>query len=332
MERRAVIIGGGPAAEQFIVNLEAQPDNDIRICGIFDDRNDRRSPASVAGYPKLGDIQELVEFTRRARIDMLIVTLPLSAEQRLLTILKKLWVLPVDIRLSAHGSQLRFRSRSCSFVGKVPLLNVFDKPIAEWDAIRKRTFDILFAAVAILVLSPVFLLTAAAIKFDSKGPVLFRQKRHGFNNQIIDVLKFRSMHHEMSDPAGKRIITRNDPRVTRVGRFIRKTSIDELPQLWNVLRGELSLVGPRPHAVHAVSSTNEAFIELVDDYFGRHRVKPGITGWAQVKGYRGEIDQPEKLRKRIEHDLAYIENWSILFDAAILAMTPLSLLRMQNAY
>ena len=162
--------------------------------------------------------------------------------------------------------------------------------------------------------------------------MLFRQKRHGFNNQIIEVLKFRSLYHEMSDPSARQIVTKDDRRVTRVGRFIRRSSIDELPQLINVLRGELSLVGPRPHAVHAISSANQTFVEIVDGYFGRHKVKPGITGWAQIKGWRGEIDQPDKLKKRFEHDLYYIENWSLLLDLIIVLATPFSLLRTQAAY
>ncbi|MDY8107686.1 undecaprenyl-phosphate glucose phosphotransferase [Fulvimarina sp. 2208YS6-2-32] len=327
MERRAVIVGGGKNAEDLIRGLEAQSDSDIRICGIFDDRNDRRSPPVVAGYPKLGTIPELVAFSRMTRIDMLIVTLPLSAEQRLLTLLKKLWVLPVDIRLSAHATELHFRPRSYSFIGEIPMIDVLDRPLADWDWIAKRVFDVVVAALAILVLSPVLLITALAVKLDTPGPVIFRQKRHGFNNQTIEVFKFRSLRHEFSDPEARRVVTRNDRRVTRVGAFIRKTSIDELPQLFNVLRGELSLVGPRPHALHAQSSQNETFTLIVDGYFGRHKVKPGITGWAQIKGWRGEIDQPDKLKRRFEHDLYYIENWSLRLDLYILLMTPISMLR-----
>ncbi|MEF2548737.1 undecaprenyl-phosphate glucose phosphotransferase [Aurantimonas sp. E1-2-R+4] len=332
MERRAVIVGGGKEAEMLIRNLEIQPDSDIRICGIFDDRDNDRSPPIVAGYPKLGTVTELVEFARLTRIDMLIVTLPLSAEQRVLSLLKQLWVLPLDIRLSAHSAQLRFRPRTYSFVGQVPLIDIFDRPLADWDWIAKRVFDLCIATLALIALSPVFLATAIAIKLNSKGPVLFRQKRHGFNNQIVEIFKFRSLFHEMSDPLAKQIVTKNDKRVTRVGRFIRRTSIDELPQLINVLRGDLSLVGPRPHAVHAISSGNETFVEIVEGYFGRHKVKPGITGWAQIKGWRGEIDQPDKLQKRFEHDLYYIENWSILLDLYILMMTPISLLKTEGAY
>ena len=332
MERRAVIVGGGKAAEELIRSLEAQPESDIRICGIFDDRDDRRSPPIVAGYPKLGNIGELVEFARLARIDMLIVSLPLSAEQRVLHLLKQLWVLPIDIRLSAQSAQLKFRPRTYSFIGSVPLIDVFDRPLADWDWIAKRVFDLVVASIALVVLSPVFLVTALAVKLDSNGPIFFRQKRHGFNNEIVEIFKFRSLYHEMSDPTAAKVVTKGDKRVTRVGKFIRRSSVDELPQLVNVLRGELSLVGPRPHAVHALSSANEAFVEIVDGYFGRHRVKPGITGWAQVKGWRGEIDDPVKLKKRFEHDLYYIENWSIWLDIYILAVTPISMVWSKTSY
>ncbi len=331
MERRAVIVGGGRAAEALIRSLEQQPDNDIRICGIFDDRDDRRSPPIVAGYPKLGNVTELIEFARIARIDMLIVSLPLTAESRVLSLLKKLWVLPVDIRLSAHSNQLRFRPRSYSFIGSVPMLDIFDKPINNWDSVAKRAFDIVFSLLGITVFSPVMLATAIAIKLDSKGPVLFRQKRHGFNNEIIDVYKFRSMYTEMSDPTARNAVKKNDPRVTRVGRFIRKTSIDELPQFFNALLGSLSLVGPRPHAVSA-QSHNKLYHEVVDGYFARHRVKPGVTGWAQINGWRGEIDNDEKIKMRTEYDLYYIENWSLWFDLKILFLTPVRLLNTENAY
>ncbi|MBO0664432.1 undecaprenyl-phosphate glucose phosphotransferase [Jiella sp. MQZ9-1] len=332
MERRAVIVGGGKNAETLIRGLEMQPGNDIRICGIFDDRDNRRSPPLVAGYPKLGTIAELVEFARRTRIDMLIVTLPLSAETRLLSLLKQLWVLPLDIRLAAHSAELKFRPRTYSYVGSLPLIDVIDRPLADWDTIAKRAFDIMAASLAIVLLSPIMLITAIAVKLDSPGPIIFRQKRHGFNNQEVEIFKFRSLHHAMSDPEARQIVTRNDKRVTRVGAFIRKTSIDELPQLFNVLRGDLSIVGPRPHAVHARSSRDETFTEIVDGYFGRHKVKPGITGWAQIHGWRGEIDDPTKLVKRFEYDLFYIENWSLALDLYILLMTPISLLRTDSAY
>jgi len=331
MERRAVIVGGGKAAEGMIRSIEAHPDNDIRICGIFDDRDDTRSPPVVAGYPKLGNVAELIEFARIARIDMLIVSLPITAESRVLSLLKKLWVLPVDIRLSAHSNQLRFRPRSYSYIGAVPMLDIFDKPINDWDSVAKRAFDIVFSLLGIVVLSPVMLATAIAIKLDSRGPVLFKQKRHGFNNEVIEVYKFRSMYADKSDASARQAVTKGDPRVTRVGRFIRKASIDELPQFFNALFGSLSLVGPRPHAV-AAQTHNLLYNEVVDGYFARHRVKPGVTGWAQINGWRGEMDTDEKIKMRTEFDLYYIENWSLWFDLKILLLTPIRLLNTENAY
>jgi Undecaprenyl-phosphate glucose phosphotransferase len=259
------------------------------------------------------------------------VTLPLTAETRLLQLLKKLWVLPVDIRLSAYTQKLRYRPRAYSYIGNVPFLDVSDKPLSDWNAVVKTIEDRVIAALALAVLSPVMLLVALAIKLDSPGRVLFKQRRYGFNNELIEVYKFRSMHAEQSDADARKLVTRDDPRVTRVGRIIRKTSLDELPQLFNVLKGSLSLVGPRPHATHA-KAENRLYDEVVDGYFARHKVKPGITGWAQINGWRGETDTEEKIHRRVEHDLFYIENWSLLFDLYILARTPIALFRTEQAY
>jgi Undecaprenyl-phosphate glucose phosphotransferase len=331
LERRAVIVGGGKLAEEVIRALEAQPGNDIRICGIFDDRTDDRSPAMVEGYPKLGTIPELVEFGRITKLDMLIVALPISAAVRVQQLLRKLWVLPVDIRLSAHADKLKFRPRMYSYEGSLPFIDVVDKPLADWDAVSKRVFDLVVGTLALVCLSPIMIGAAIAVKTTSKGPIFFRQKRFGFNNEVISVWKFRSMYTEQCDHDVKKAVSKGDPRVTPVGRFIRKTSIDELPQLFNVLMGELSLVGPRPHAVNA-QTENHLWDTVVDGYFARHKVKPGVTGWAQINGWRGEIDTPEKIRRRVEHDIYYIENWSLLFDVKILALTPFRLLDTRNAY
>jgi Undecaprenyl-phosphate glucose phosphotransferase len=329
--RRVVIVGGGREGETLIRALEGQANSDLRICGVFDDRTDARSPPVVAGVPKLGTVDDLVEFTRLTRVDLILVSLPLTAEDRVLQMVRKLWVLPVDVRLAAHMNRLRFRPRAYSYIGNVPVLDIFDKPIADWNLVTKSLFDVVLGSLLLVALAPVLALVALAVRLDSRGPVFFRQRRYGFNNEIIEVLKFRSLYHEQADPNAKRVVTKGDPRVTRVGRFIRKTSIDELPQLINVVRGELSLVGPRPHALEAPTA-NRLWDEVVDEYFARHRVKPGITGWAQINGWRGELDTPEKLQRRVEHDLYYIENWSLLFDCYILLRTPFALLETQNAY
>jgi len=331
LERRAVIVGGGSAAAELINSMEANANSDIRICGVFDDRTDDRSPEIVAGYPKLGTIAELVEFARKTRINMLIVSIPLKAEKRVLQLLKRLWVLPVDIRLSAHANKLHFRQRSYTYEGAVPFLDVFEKPIADWDSVMKRCFDVIVASLALVLLSPLMIMTAIAVKLDSKGPVFFKQKREGFNNEEIEIFKFRSLYTDQGDRSGVNVVTKNDSRVTKVGRFIRKTSIDELPQLFNVILGSLSLVGPRPHVPNA-QTDNRLWNDVVDSYFARHKVKPGVTGWAQINGWRGEVDTEEKIHGRVDYDLYYIENWSLLFDIYILAITPLKLMNTENAY
>lgn len=331
-DRRTAIVGGAEAAEKMIRSLDAQAHSGIRIVGIFDDRAEDRSPDIVAGYPKLGTVDDLVAYARRTKIDLVIFTMPISAENRILQMLSKLWVLPIDIRLSAHSSKLRLRPRSYSYIGSVPVLDVFDKPIADWDLVLKWLFDKFVGTAILIAVAPVLLAAAIAVKLDSRGPVFFRQKRYGFNNELIEVFKFRSMYVDQCDTTAAKLVTRGDPRVTKVGRFIRKTSIDELPQLFNVVfKGDLALVGPRPHALHA-KAENRLYDQVVDGYFARHKVKPGITGWAQVNGWRGETDTNEKIQRRVEFDLYYIENWSVFFDFYIVATTPFALLKSENAY
>ena len=332
LTRRTVIVGGGELGEALIEQFKELRGSDVRLIGLFDDRNDERSPSTMGGQRKLGTVDDLVEFARRTRIDLIIFSLPISAEERILEMLQKLWVLPVDIRLAAHTNKLQFRPRSYSYLGNVPVLDVFDRPIADWDIVMRWLFDKIVGGLILLAAAPVMALVALAIKLDSRGPVLFKQKRYGFNNELIGVYKFRSMYTEQTDAMASKLVTKDDPRVTRVGRFIRKTSLDELPQLFNVVfKGNLSLVGPRPHAVNA-QAAQRRYDEAVDGYFARHRVKPGITGWAQINGWRGETDTAEKIQARVEHDLYYIENWSLLLDLYILARTPFALLSTENAY
>jgi Undecaprenyl-phosphate glucose phosphotransferase len=332
LTRRTVIVGGGDPGARVIEELRRQKDSGVEIVGLFDDRGNDRSSALCAGEHKLGTVDDLVEFGRLTRVDLVIFSLPISAEGRILQMLKKLWVLPLDIRLAAHTNKLQFRPRSYSYIGNVPVIDVFDRPIADWDVVMKWLFDKIIGGLLLLASLPVLAIVAIAIKLDSRGPVFFRQKRYGFNNDLIEVYKFRSMYVDKADASASKLVTKDDPRVTRVGRFIRKASLDELPQLFNVVfKGNLSLVGPRPHAVNAKAEAR-LYAEAVDGYFARHRVKPGITGWAQINGWRGETDTHEKIQKRVEHDLYYIENWSVLLDLFILFRTPVSLLQTENAY
>jgi len=182
-----------------------------------------------------------------------------------------------------------------------------------------------------MLAAPLMLAIAAIIKVDSPGPVFFKQKRYGFNNRLITVWKFRTMHWDRTDGDAEIQTTKNDPRVTRVGKFLRRTSLDEIPQLINVLLGDMSLVGPRPHAI-ATKAAGKLFEEVVEEYTARHRVKPGITGWAQVNGWRGETDTGEQIQQRVRHDLYYIDNWSIPFDLKILLLTAFVVLLRKNAY
>lgn len=329
--RRAAIYGGGVISEKLISDLEVDVDSDIRITGIFDDRSDDRVDRVIAGYPRLGGLKQLVSFARNSRLDLVIVALPITAEKRVVEVTRSLAVLPADIKLPARATELRFTPGTYSRIGNVAMIDLLEKPITDWGSVSKWVFDKVVGTLALIFLAPLMLAVAAAIKLDSRGPVLFRQKRYGFNNELIEVFKFRSMHTDRCDANAAKLVTKDDPRVTRVGRFIRKTSLDELPQLFNVILGNLSLVGPRPHALEA-KAAGDLYDEVVDGYFARHKVKPGITGWAQINGWRGETDTPEKIQKRVECDIYYIENWSLLLDTYILLKTPFALLKSENAY
>ncbi len=330
--RRAVVYGTSAHAEQLLRALEADAASDVRICGVFDDRDDKRSASSIAGYPKRGGQADLVSFCRDNRVDMVLIALPLAADDRIAELKQHMAVLPADIRIAGSASALKFSKHTYSYVGTVPMIDISDRPISDWGILAKSVFDRSVALVALILLAPVMAAVAVAVRLESRGPVLFRQKRYGFNNELIEVLKFRSMYTDRTDSAAVKLVTKDDPRVTRVGRFIRKSSLDELPQLFNVVTGQLSLVGPRPHALQA-SAAGRLYPDVVGGYFARHKVKPGITGWAQINGWRGETDTQEKIQKRVEHDLYYIENWSLWLDIQILLRTPGSLLaNRDNAY
>lgn len=329
--RRAVIYGASNVTVDLVRALEADIASDIRIAGIFDDRADERVLDNIHSYKRLGKLEDLIGFARTTRVDLVIVALPVAAEKRLASVVDALSILPIDVKLPANSTVIRFAPRIYSHVGTVAMIDLWDKPMTDWGWITKAVLDKTIAAAAILTLAPVMAAVAIAVKLESKGPVLFRQRRYGFNNELIHVYKFRSMYVDQADAKASKLVTRNDPRVTHVGRFIRKTSLDELPQLFNVIAGGLSLVGPRPHALQA-KAAGRLYDEAVDRYFARHKVKPGITGWAQINGWRGETDTREKIEKRVEFDLQYVENWSPLFDLYILLRTPLSLLNTENAY
>jgi Undecaprenyl-phosphate glucose phosphotransferase len=297
--------------------------NDVRLVGVFAKDDEARPGKGIA---------DLIALSRLFRIDEVLV---LARERGnhpddLASALRRLGTIPTNVRLCPVSPDLdQVPIRDTCLVHDIPVLTVHRRPIGTWSSVAKRIEDVVIGGIALVLLSPVMLLVAILIKLDSRGPVLFRQARQGFNNNVITVLKFRSMTHTTSAPSGQVVqATRDDRRITRVGRILRRTSIDELPQILNVLRGEMSLVGPRPHAV----VHNMEYAELIDDYLGRHRMQPGITGWAQVNGWRGETDTLDKMQRRVEYDLFYIDNWSIALDLKIIVLTAISILFDRKAY
>jgi len=288
-----------------------------------------RLVGAVAGEDP-AEVAELVaRRLEREPVDEVILAVPITDGDAVYRLCDALVAVPADISVWLGEGAARLARLGPFELDALPRQILLRRPIRHWGRIAKGVMDRLGAAVLLVLLSPLFLLIAIAIKLDSPGPVFFRQWRYGYGRKPFVMWKFRSMYHNCDDPRGPyRQATRNDPRVTRVGRWLRRTSLDELPQLINVLRGEMSLVGPRPHPTRM----DDELGRLVELYAGRNRVKPGLTGWAQVNGYRGETDVPEKLRKRVEYDLDYMKNWSLALDLWILWLTPWKGLASPAAY
>jgi Undecaprenyl-phosphate glucose phosphotransferase len=337
LAQRVAVIGKGESAQRLIAALSRAPATRYRVVGVIDDRvddtsvDDGKMPSAVGDTPVLGGLDRLVAEARADRIDEVLVALPWGDEERLATVLDRLSPLPLHVRLVPDPIAFRFAHRPVTRLSGVPLIHLFERPISGWSWFLKAAEDRVLASLALVLVAPLMLLIAAAVKLDSPGPVFFRQPRRGFNSQLFEVFKFRTMRHDLSDMACDRQTTRDDPRITRIGRILRKTSLDELPQLINVLKGDMSLVGPRPHAV-ATKAAGKLFEDVVHEYAARYRVRPGITGWAQVNGWRGETDTIEKIEKRVEYDIHYIENWSIALDLWILVRTVLLVFRDPRAY
>ncbi len=312
-----------------LLDIERLPH--INVIGFADDRRTRVETGMIGRFPFLGGFEELLDLAKAGMLDQLIVALPLVQQERLNAIIEQLSAGSIDVCIMPREFLvLRDRYR-VNYIGSLPVLNVWQQPVRDFDGILKGVQDRLLALMGVIALSPLLLFTAIAIRVESKGPVFFKQKRFGFNNLEIEVLKFRSMYVDRQDESGAQRTTKDDPRVTRVGRIIRRTSIDELPQLFNVLRGEMSLVGPRPHAT-AMRVGDAYYHDAVRGYAARHRVKPGITGLAQIRGLRGEIDTIERAKKRVEYDIYYIENWSPLLDLRIICETLVRLVWDRHAY
>ncbi|MGH6946918.1 MAG: undecaprenyl-phosphate glucose phosphotransferase [Kiloniellales bacterium] len=328
--RRAAIVGAGQNGERLAKHLKTFGAPYFQIVGFFDDRKDR-VPNEISGYSLLGDTAYLIKCIEAHQVDVIIIALPWRAEQRLLRLIEQLATKPVELRLAPDLIGFNFLDRSTTNDARLPMLHLFDRPLSGWSYAVKAVEDWVISLFVLLFVGPLMLLIALAIKLDSPGPVLFRQGRYGFNDKTFDVFKFRTMRADVGAQDGSRQASRDDPRITRVGRFLRKSSLDELPQVLNVLKGDMSIVGPRPHPT-GLRASGRRLEEVVDRYAARHRVKPGITGWAQVNGWRGETETVEKIRQRVEHDLYYIDNWSVWLDLRIILKTLWIVWDDNNAY
>lgn len=313
-----IVVVGATANAQRLIEAALRT-GEANVLGVFDDRLDR-APENIMGVPVLGDTSALLAHRIMPYVDRVVIAVQSTAQGRVRQLVQRLGVLPNPLNLFIDvGGDAEDDAALARIVagGESELSGAANGARQAWT---KRVQDLVVASLGLVVATPIMLLVAVAVKLDSPGPIFFRQRRHGFNNEVIRVWKFRSMRHDMADATAARQVTADDDRVTRVGRFIRMTSLDELPQLLNVLTGEMSIVGPRPHAIGMKTAGVES-AKLVAEYAHRHRMKPGLTGWAAIKGSRGPVDTPESVRRRVALDVEYIERQSFWLDLYVIAMT-----------
>jgi putative colanic acid biosynthesis UDP-glucose lipid carrier transferase len=326
--RAAAIVGVSAVGERLAGRIAGSPWMGIHLVGFYDDRSIARLEASnLAQIDVRGDFDALVEQARRREVDMVYIALPPRAEPRINQLIRRLSDTTASVYLAYDFGGYELVRARWSSVGDVPVMSVVENPFYGVDGFVKRIEDIMLALVILTIIALPMALIALGVKLTSKGPVFFRQRRYGLNGEEIRVLKFRSM--TVCEDGDKVLqAKRGDTRVTPFGAFLRRTSLDELPQFLQVVTGTMSIVGPRPHAV----SHNEQYRALIRGYMRRHKVKPGITGWAQVHGWRGETDTVEKMEKRVQYDLEYIGRWNLGLDLKIILMTVWSGFRGRNAY
>ncbi|GAA0542509.1 MAG: undecaprenyl-phosphate glucose phosphotransferase [Alteromonadaceae bacterium] len=324
--QQVAIIGLTPSGIALREEMAQHIELGFNCIGFYDDR----TPERLEDMPTealLGDVEAAVKMARRGKIAKLYICLPMMAEKRIADIISRLGDTTVDVLMVPEFLLKNLMHARIGNVGNIDTLSVFESPMFGFQSFYKRSFDLLFSSTVLLLISPLLILIALAVKLTSSGPVLFRQDRYGLDGKKIGVYKFRSM--KVMENGGAVIqAKRNDKRITPVGAFLRRTSLDELPQFFNVLLGEMSVVGPRPHAV----AHNEEYRKQVAFYMLRHKVRPGITGWAQINGWRGETDTLEKMEMRVKYDLDYIRNWSLLFDVSIVFKTVFKGFVDKNAY
>ena len=326
-QRCVAIIGATESAAYLHAEIVKHDELGFNFKGFYDDRSPERLFEQLEQQGVEGGIQSAVDAARNGEIDILYIALPMKAQKRIADILLQLGDTTVDVHIVPDFLLSNLIHARIEHVGDVDTLSVFEAPCIGTHEFIKRTEDIVVSAIIVTLITPVLLTIAAAIKLTSRGPIIFKQDRYGLDGQKIKVWKFRSMTvTENSDVVTQ--ATKNDVRITPLGGFLRRTSLDELPQFINVLKGDMSIVGPRPHAV----AHNEEYRKKVEFYMFRHKTKPGITGWAQINGWRGETDTLDKMAKRVEYDLHYIKHWSLWFDVKIIFMTIFKGFKSENAY
>jgi len=326
MHKTAVIAGANDLGRRLAARLRGDPMLGFAFAGYFDDRGASRL-RDLPASENLGTLERLADYARSHRVDVIYIALPMASQPRILRLLEELRDTTASIYFVPDIFVSDLIQARVDFVGELPVVAVCETPFYGFNGMVKRASDLVLATGILLLISPLMLAIAAGVKLSSPGPVLFKQRRYGVDGRKIVVYKFRSMT-VAEDGDVVRQATRNDSRVTRFGAFLRRSSLDELPQFINVLQGRMSVVGPRPHAV----AHNELYRKLIRGYMIRHKVRPGITGLAQVNGMRGETDTVDKMKMRIEYDLAYLRNWSLALDLKIVLKTVLVVLRKQNAY
>lgn len=312
-----VVVGATGAAGRLIHAMLKS--REVNILGLFDDRA-ARAPRDISGVPVLGDTQALLDHRIMPFVDRIVITVPAKARARVGELIERLRVLPNEVTLLLDGEDSDQEAAAIDRIADVPLARVSGAPADQARALVKRIQDLVIGSLALVFAAPIMVVVAFAIRLDSPGPILFRQRRHGFNNEEIVVWKFRSMRVEATDAKAARQVTADDDRVTRVGKFIRRTSLDELPQIFNVLSGQMSLVGPRPHAIGMKTGDVES-AKLVAEYAHRHRMKPGMTGWAAIHGSRGPVATPQDVQRRVALDVEYIQRQSFWLDLWIMLVT-----------
>ncbi len=313
---------------QLAENIDKSPDLGLVLHGFYDDRPPTRTPDGPSQRAeRVGNLDQLITAARKREVDLIYITFPMRAEDRIRSVLSRLADSTATVYIVPDFFVFELLHARWTNIGGLPAVSIFEQPFFGVDGIVKRALDLALASLALLILAVPMLVIAAIIKITSPGPVFFRQRRYGLDGREILVWKFRSMT-VCEDGAQVTQATKNDSRVTRIGAILRKTSLDELPQLLNVLVGSMSLVGPRPHA----TAHNEHYRTMIDGYMLRHKVRPGITGLAQVNGCRGETDTLDKMQRRVEFDHRYIREWSVWMDLQILVRTVLVVLSRQNAY